>query len=318
MKFSRETREALHSLLSETSRTFALAIPLLPEPLRTEVTEAYLLFRIADTFEDATRWPPADRIAALEELAQLLEGDGDPDRVLAPARRWHDDAPVEHPGYLRLLGEAPRVFRALRETREPAARIIAAHSVRTCRGMATFLRGSDEEGMLRLRSLEELRAYCYTVAGIVGEMLTELFLLECDDPAPLAPRLRGRARDFGEALQLVNVLRDASADVSEGRFLVPESVSRDALLTLARADLLEAARYTLALQGAGAPRGIVAFTALPVLLAEATLDRVEQAGPGSKISRAQVFAIMAKLKADIRLGHPVVRSDREMAASGSA
>src|SRR5580658_3414801 len=44
-------------LLLHTSRTFALAIPQLPEPLRREVGVAYLLFRIADTFEDATRWP---------------------------------------------------------------------------------------------------------------------------------------------------------------------------------------------------------------------------------------------------------------------
>jgi len=41
-------------LLQKTSRTFALAIPLLPEPTRTAVGAAYLLFRVADTFEDAT------------------------------------------------------------------------------------------------------------------------------------------------------------------------------------------------------------------------------------------------------------------------
>ena len=47
---SNETREALlEDLLVKTSRTFALSIPPLPEPLRSEVTIAYLLFRIADT-----------------------------------------------------------------------------------------------------------------------------------------------------------------------------------------------------------------------------------------------------------------------------
>ncbi len=39
----------LDTLLAETSRTFALAIPLLPEPTRHEVGVAYLLFRVADT-----------------------------------------------------------------------------------------------------------------------------------------------------------------------------------------------------------------------------------------------------------------------------
>ena len=48
---TRERRPAdIDRLLVRTSRTFALAIPLLPEPLRREVGVAYLLFRIADTF----------------------------------------------------------------------------------------------------------------------------------------------------------------------------------------------------------------------------------------------------------------------------
>ncbi len=44
----------LEELLFKTSRTFALSIPLLPEPTRREVTVAYLLFRIADTLEDGS------------------------------------------------------------------------------------------------------------------------------------------------------------------------------------------------------------------------------------------------------------------------
>src|SRR6185295_10100731 len=59
-------------LLLLTSRTFALAIPELPEPLRREGGVAYLLFRIADTFEDATHWPRADRLAALAAFDRLL------------------------------------------------------------------------------------------------------------------------------------------------------------------------------------------------------------------------------------------------------
>ena len=38
------------ALLPGVSRTFALTIPQLPEPLRVPVTNAYLLCRIADTF----------------------------------------------------------------------------------------------------------------------------------------------------------------------------------------------------------------------------------------------------------------------------
>ncbi len=314
-----ERRKQLHSLLEETSRTFALAIPLLPDPLCTEVTEAYLLFRIADTFEDSTRWPVPRRTAALDEMARVLQQrPGSRGVRAALARRWREARPVEHAGYLHLLEKAPLVFQGLQEMRPEAADIIAGHTVRTCQGMASFLRRADADGVLRLRDLDELRAYCYAVAGIVGEMLTELFLLDCDDAAQLGPRLRRRAREFGEALQLVNVLRDSSADVKEGRSLVPGSVSRQTLFDLARADLRRAAEYTLALQSAGADGGIVAFNALPVLLAMATLDRVQEAGPGSKISRPRVWSLMARLKADIRLGRPVIRLERDEAASRPA
>ena len=39
-------------ILPHVSRTFALTIPQLPPGLRTAVTSAYLLCRIADTIED--------------------------------------------------------------------------------------------------------------------------------------------------------------------------------------------------------------------------------------------------------------------------
>src|SRR5947209_19807543 len=65
----------LRPLLQKTSRTFALSIPLLPEPLQTEVAVAYLLFRIIDTFEDAVRWAPGRRAKALGLFAQQRKGD---------------------------------------------------------------------------------------------------------------------------------------------------------------------------------------------------------------------------------------------------
>jgi Squalene/phytoene synthase len=108
----RETKWAsqeLDRLLAASSRTFALAVPLLPEPTRRQVTIAYLLFRIADTFEDATAWPPARRIEALERFSRLLER---PDRVeiQEAARRWAEEVPCEEPGYRDLLAEMPFVF----------------------------------------------------------------------------------------------------------------------------------------------------------------------------------------------------------------
>ena len=281
----------LEDLLLKTSRTFALSIPLLPEPTRREVTIAYLLFRIADTFEDAFRWPQAHRIEALESLVALLES-ADPDAASRQAEQWIAQAPSHHQGYVELISEVPAVLQAFAELLPAARAEIRQHIVRTARGMARFVSRTSDDGSLALRDIADLRRYCYTVAGIVGEMLTELFLLGRDTLSSIGPHLRDRARLFGEALQLVNILKDAEDDAREGRRYLPAEVDRDEVFRLARNDLEASVEYVHALQRASAPRGLVAFTALPVLLARATLDRVEDAGPGAKLTRPEVAQII--------------------------
>lgn len=294
----------LTDLLVRTSRTFALAIPLLPEPLATEVTVAYLLFRIADTFEDATHWPREARLAELERFDALL-ATGERASVPALAEQWVKARPVEHEGYLDLLRDTPAVLAALDGFRPAAREAIVRHTRRTTQGMAEVVRRADEKANLRLGTLEQLREYCYIVAGIVGEMLTDLFLLE-PALAPAEGTLREHAVAFGEALQLVNILKDAADDARDGRVYVPAELPRPQVLALAREDLARAQTYVLALQSAGAHRGVLAFTALPVLLARATLDRVEAQGPGAKIERHEVARMMGELQGNLDSGAPAL------------
>jgi farnesyl-diphosphate farnesyltransferase len=293
----------LEQLLIATSRTFALAIPLLPEPTRLEVTLSYLLFRVADTFEDAASWPRALRIEALAQFDALLET---PDReeIAAISRRWAEEVPCEQLGYRDLLAGLPEVLDSFFALRPEAVALIRDHVLRTSRGMAGFVARTTDDGELRLRDVADLQAYCYVVAGIVGELLTELFLLGRPRLEPVAARLRERSRAFGEGLQLVNILKDSASDATQGRRYLPEGVDRAEVLALARQDLQAAREYVLALQSAGAERGLVAFNALPVRLATASLDRVEQAGPGSKLTRPEVYAIVQRLNRALDHGEP--------------
>ena len=295
----------LEQLLIATSRTFALAIPLLPEPTRHEVTLSYLLFRIADTFEDAADWPRELRVEALERFATLLERP-DPAATAELSRRWVEEVPCEQPSYRDLLAEVPAVLDAFFALSPAAVDLIREHTGRTARGMAGFVARVTADGELRLNDLADLQAYCYVVAGIVGELLTELFLLEHPVLAPVAAELRGRSRAFGEGLQLVNILKDSAADATQGRLYLPEGLDRSEILTLARHDLGEASAYVHTLQSAGAERGVVAFNALPIHLAYATLDRVETAGPGSKLTRPEVFAIVQRLHRALDRNEPAV------------
>lgn len=298
----------LENLLEKTSRTFALSIPVLPEPTRREVMIAYLLFRIADTFEDASHWPPEDRIAALDDFKSLLRA-ADRPRAETLARSWVERHVASHAGYRELMAETPFVLDAFFALSPGAVPPIREHVGRSADGMASIV-ARTRDGSLTLHSIRELQDYCYLVAGIVGEMLSELFLLDRPSLSAIAAFLRERAATFGEALQLVNILKDSADDAEEGRRYLPDETPQSEVFALARRDLGVAGEYIRALQSAGAPRGIIEFTALPVQLAWAALERVEKHGPGSKVSRPEVFLITQRLKRALDRGEPAVEDEK--------
>ena len=172
--------------------------------------------------------------------------------------------------------------------------------------MCDFVERSEEGGGLRLRTMADLRRYCFVVAGIVGQMLTELFLLRGGPRlASVASGLRDRSVAFGEGLQLTNILKDATGDAAEGRVYLPKDVLLAEVFTLARADLVAAGEYVELLRTGGAPRGLVAFNALNARLAVATLRLVRDRGPGAKLTRAEVLGIAAEVTHALEIGAPL-------------
>ncbi|MFZ5443059.1 MAG: squalene/phytoene synthase family protein [Myxococcota bacterium] len=294
----------LDELLQKTSRTFALAIPLLPEPTRQAVGLAYLVLRIADTFEDATRWAPERRRDALERLARVMRLSGDA-RVVA-ARELVDWAmetpPVDDTNYLTLLRETAEVFAGVNALSPGLERAVIAHSLRTAEGMERVVARIDARGNLQLTSVRDLQDYCYLVAGIVGELLTDVFLHDCPALERERDALTAEMVAFGEGLQLVNILKDAADDARDGRVYLPPGVERAALFALARADLLAGNRYVQALQRGGAPRGYLSFCGLSLTLAFKALDVLEAHGAGKKVSREEVAHLFGALEAQLDAG----------------
>jgi farnesyl-diphosphate farnesyltransferase len=187
-----------------------------------------------------------------------------------------------------------------------AAEAIRRHVIPSAGGMADFV-ARTRDGRLELEDLDDLKAYCHVVAGLVGEMLTELFLLDRPGLAAEAGALLARARAFGEALQLVNILKDASSDAAEGRIYLPARVAPNEVFALARRDLLVAGEYIGALERARAPRGFLEFTVLPVELAWATLDKIETEGPGSKVTRPEVYRLARRVRQALDAGETVAQ-----------
>jgi farnesyl-diphosphate farnesyltransferase len=287
----------IDDLLQKTSRTFALAIPLLPEPTRNQVGIAYLLFRIADTFEDAVLWSRERRVAALDRFVELL--DRDPSAAEALSLDCFRDPPLDHPGYRELVARMQLILRDFGALPLPARVAIRRHLVRSVDGMKQFVRRSDQQNRLTLSSIDDLRDYCYSVAGIVGQMLTELYLLDRPELATSAEELRDRAAHFGEGLQLVNILKDAPSDAQEGRVYLPPGVELRALLDLAGQDMNRAAEYVELLRGAATAPGLISFNAFIAGLARMNLQVLSARGLGAKLSRAEVATVAAEVARDL-------------------
>jgi farnesyl-diphosphate farnesyltransferase len=281
-------------LLVQTSRTFGISIPLLDEPHRRHLTLAYLLFRVADTLEDAEGIPRGQRLAALSVLrAAVSDRTQDRRRACDAWTSW----PLSHAGYEELLAQFPELMAAIDGLDEPTRTAIVHHALRTIDGMSRFVDLCDGNGVLHLESLDDLRQYCYVVAGIVGELITDLLVTPGDNR--LTRQLWKQAATFGEGLQLVNILRDAADDAQQGRIFLPEKVPVDAVFELARADLKVAEQYVELLRQLNPGGGIVPFAEFPLRLAERTLDRVQLQGAGAKLARSEVAELL--LDVDNRL-----------------
>jgi farnesyl-diphosphate farnesyltransferase len=78
--------------------------------------------------------------------------------------------------------------------------------------------------IVALSTAAELEEYTYLVAGCVGEFWTRCCAhsLPRYSPLHLEPLLE-MGRDFGQGLQLVNILRDLPADLQQGRCYLPET-----------------------------------------------------------------------------------------------
>jgi farnesyl-diphosphate farnesyltransferase len=270
-----------NEILRRTSRSFYLTIRLLPRAVRGEVAVAYLLARATDTIADSSSENPVRRIELLRAARAALGQPEIPDYDAAAwAQRQRDPAERE------LLRHWPLLWRALHEA--PAETAPLLHRV-----LSLIIDGQIFDlqrfgaGAPPLDDAE-LERYTYLVAGSVGEFWTDLCAVRGREffSAP-EDVMRQRARHYGQALQLVNILRDRAMDAALGRVYVTAS-DAPRWTAQAREWLGEGADYCAALRS-----GRLRYaTLLPALLGWRTLAAVEAHPAGmltpSKVSRSEL------------------------------
>lgn len=304
--------------LEAVSRTFALPIAMLEEPLRRAVTVGYLLCRIADTVEDHPSLSQAQRAELFPLWLDVLAGRAAPAELASAFPALDRDAELD------LIADAPRVWRVFKSLPQPLAAIVLRWVSEMSRGMQLYaLRPADADGLHALLTESDLERYCYYVAGTVGHMLTDLFLATSPVAEPeLELRLRRDAEAFGMGLQLVNILKNIIEDRERGWSFVPRSVARAAGISLseltdpskrvqahaalasldamARRLLDRALEYSLAIPPSR--RDVRLFCLLPLWLAVRTLvlaagnDAVLTPGTEVKIERSEVSRLIQEVQ----------------------
>ena len=212
-------------LLASVSRSFYLSIRLLPAPLRAPIGLAYLLARASDTIADSTAVSVAARLRHLAAFWQMIRT-GEPEGIEELRR----EITSPHDGECTLiacLGDC-LAWLALLEQKDRGEIIGVLEKI--IRGQTLDLeRFGDGTHVIALQSAAELEEYTYLVAGCVGEFWTRLCLHHLPNCADLGlADLRRLGANFGKGLQLVNILRDAPADLRAGRCYFPESELRAA------------------------------------------------------------------------------------------
>ncbi len=298
------------AVLPEVSRTFALTIPQLPGKLRTVVTNAYLLCRIADTIEDDGGLSAQTKHRLHEEFIEVIAG-------RRSAREFSEAVvPMVSEDMLaaeiELIANTERVVAVTHSFNATQRAALERCVTIMCEGMPRF---QNDKSLRGLENLDELNEYCYYVAGVVGEMLTELFIDYSRDIAANGDEMRRLAICFGQGLQMTNILKDVwedrrtqtcwlprdvfarlgfdLADLTPGRHVEAFGAGMRQLIGVAHAHLRRAVEYTLLIPAS--ERGLRRFCLWAIGLAVLTLKRIDRnpaftSGQDVKVSRGTVRA----------------------------
>ncbi|KIZ04121.1 farnesyl-diphosphatefarnesyltransferase [Monoraphidium neglectum] len=177
-----------YDILNTVSRSFAVVIQQLPNPLRDAICVFYLVLRGLDTVEDDMAIPNDKKIPDLLKFHEYIYQPG-----------FNMQCGYGH--YVRLMREFGTVVDVFLSLDARFQSVIADITRRMGAGMAEFVEREDCE------TREQYDLYCHYVAGLVGIGLSQLFAssgLESDYFA----KNEDLSNHMGLFLQKTNIIRD--------------------------------------------------------------------------------------------------------------
>ena len=209
-------------ILQKVSRTFALTIPKLPDDLAKAVGNAYLLCRIADTIEDDRAMPAERKHFHARRFVEVVQGQLDAEGFAADlAPKLAEQTPEAEKD---LITHTPAVIRVTHSLPRPQQQAMERCVRIMTEGMVRY---QEQETLDGVADIQDMGRYCYHVAGVVGEMLTDLFCSHSPEIEARRAELLPLARSFGQGLQMTNILKDIWEDHARGACWLPRNVFAD-------------------------------------------------------------------------------------------
>jgi len=208
-------------LLRITSRTFALGIERLPRILCDATTIAYLLLRVSDYLEDNEEMESDEKVILLNLWVNILRETEDVETLtskLTSADTNNPDAIVAQ--------HAKEIMRHLHSLPYAVQEIIIHHVINCTLGMARWTKQGPT-----VNDEKDLDDYMFEVAGRVGYLITQLFAWYSITIRRKEKEIMPLAREFGLALQTVNVIRGIREDYDRGWVYIPQKFMLDMGLT---------------------------------------------------------------------------------------
>jgi len=205
------------SILARVSRSFYLSIRLLPKKLRDPVSLGYLLARASDTIADTTELPLDLRMENLRLLVRGIQGEALGDAIVGLSASV---SPLQKNKAERALIESLQsCLDWLEQSEVPDREEVRAVLEQISRGQVLDLeRFPNPKQIAALEKSAELDEYTYLVAGSAGEFWTRLCFRHLPKfSARSEGDTLGMGKRYGMGLQLINILRDAGADLRAGR-----------------------------------------------------------------------------------------------------
>ncbi len=216
----------LNEAMGKVSRSFAVVVAHLEQPLSIYMATAYLICRVVDNIEDCFQtsfW----KQQKFHEFCQLLADPSLAPEILAQWQSaiWAGLTADERA--LMSVDEGVTLWRIFATLPSHARATIVHWTGTMARGMSNLENPElspimvERKGIRLLATEEDYNGYCYFVAGTVGYLGTELVVEQYQLVSSVAAQLRNSCEACGRGLQKTNIVKDFVEDRERQSCYIP-------------------------------------------------------------------------------------------------